>query len=212
MAWEGQHSSREGLCPFFQEKCRNADATGRTLTQFFDERMVALEGAVSAAALALKEAESKLMALALGSQSPRTLHAVALAGAAKREGLEGQIAAQCCESADCAAAIATLDSSLLPCANLDAEMTKCSAIMAENLADSDTHRLYYRLRPHADSESASPQISESEHAKANTTKESLHRNRTKLRRVGEKLVENPMVIQAGWFEAGTAPKKESFSP
>ena len=68
-------------------------------------------------------------------------------------------------------------------------------------------RLYYRLCPHADSEGTSPQLSESEHAKANTTKESLHKNRTKLRRVGEKLVENPMLIRAGWFESGTAPKK-----
>gem|GEM_PF-4171635 len=73
-------------------------------------------------------------------------------------------------------------------------------------------RLYYRLCPHADSEGTSPQLSESKHAKANTTKERLHKNRTKLRRVGERLVENPMLIRAGWFESDTAPKKESFSP
>jgi len=141
VAREGQHTSREGLCPFFQEKCRNAKATGRTLTQFFDERMVALEGAVSEAVFASREAESALAALGLNFQSPRTLHAVAVAGAAKRAGLEGQVVAQGCESADCAAEIAVLDSNLLPYANLDAEMTKCSASMADNLADFDTYRL-----------------------------------------------------------------------
>jgi exonuclease SbcC len=141
VAREGQRSSREGLCPFFQEKCRNAEATGRTLTQFFDERMAALEGAVSAAAFTLRHAEGALAALGLNSQSPRTLRAVAEAGAAKRTSLEAQITAQDRKFSDAVAAIDGLDISLLPYATLDMQMANCGSIMADNLADFDAHRL-----------------------------------------------------------------------
>jgi len=145
VAREGQHTSREGLCPFFQEKCRNAEATGRTLTLFFDERMVALAGAVSVAVSELGEAETALMELGRNSHSPRTLHAVAAVGAAKRAALEGQIKAQGSELASCAAAIAAIDSSLLPYATFDTEITNCKATMAGNLADFESHRLSLSL-------------------------------------------------------------------
>ena len=74
-------------------------------------------------------------------------------------------------------------------------------------------RLYYRLSQH----SLSPEGSEgrgaglpkseagvpkSEHAKANTTKESRYKNRYKDERIVDKPVENPLVIRGGWSKAG----------
>jgi len=137
----GQSGSRDGLCPFFQEKCRNAEATGRTLTQFFDAHTAALEGEASTALLALANVESALLALGRGARTPRTLHAVAEAGAARRTALDGQIGDKGREMADCSAEIAAIDCNLVPFANLDSVIENCDTVMTANLTDYDTYRL-----------------------------------------------------------------------
>jgi len=140
-ARDGQSGSRDGLCPFFQEKCRNAEATGRTLTQFFDARMVLLEGGVSAAVSALTNVESALAVLGQGPRSPRTLHAVAEAVAAKRTGLDSQIVEKSREIADCSAEIDSIDCNSVPYASLDSAIANCDTVMIANLADYDAHKL-----------------------------------------------------------------------
>ena len=73
-------------------------------------------------------------------------------------------------------------------------------------------RLYYRLSPQFSltagrdqgtglSESEA-EVPKSEHAEANTTKESRYKNISRNKKIVEKPVENPLVIRGGWSKAG----------
>lgn len=135
-AQEGQRESGDGLCPFFREKCRNAEATGRTLPQFFDVRIAALKEEASSADAILAAAKEALAALG----NPRRQYDLAASEAAKRPAAEADIQCKARDVTECLGAAAALDARLAPYATLDADIAACQEAMAANRADDDAYR------------------------------------------------------------------------
>ncbi|HZT42265.1 MAG TPA: SMC family ATPase [Chthonomonadaceae bacterium] len=130
----GRKLSGDGLCPFLKETCRNLDGSGRTLTQFFDARLLELEEAVSGAQSALTARQRELAALGEAPNDPRTLLAVAQHDVESRPEVERQMNSKAGALASLDTKIRDYDAKLEPLKDVESDIERWEEVRRKNTA------------------------------------------------------------------------------